>query len=277
MKNYILLTIGFVFLFQFAFCQIDTLLYYAGNNKPSSESDAVRYVSIKQKKSGVFNIERYLRLDGEWDKSKKKEIVIVTSDTSLIINIHDSRKGNELIKRIYSEVDDGYHFKEFYRNGKLKQSGITTSFYPLCLEGKTMTFYKSGKLESVCYYRNNQMLSNKTWRETGEAYVDNLFQDADVMPQYPGGVKAFSRDIGRTVRYPIRAQENGITGCVFVHFVVNEEGDISNVCIDSTRYVDLNREAYRVIASMKKKWMPGILDGKKVKVAFTVPINFQLN
>lgn len=277
MKNHILLSVCFVFLFQFAFCQKDTVFYYAGNNKSATKKNAIRYEKIKQKKPGVFNVYRYIKMNGGWDEYCPKETIIRTNDTTMIIKTVDSSDGKMLITRRYKRVEGGYHFQDYYRNGKLKQGGITTSIYPLHLEGEVMTFYNNGGVESIRNYKNNQMISNKNWTKSGDVYVDNLFFDADVMPQYPGGKRAFERDICKSVRYPIRAQENGITGSVLVHFIVDENGNISNVYIDPTCYADLNREAYKVICSLKKKWKPGILDGKKVKVAFAVPINFQLH
>lgn len=264
-------------MFQIAFGQKDTVLYYKGNNKPSFEFNATRYVKIKHKKRGVYKVERFIKKDKKWVETEVKETVIVTSDTSLIIKTSSRYKKEELINRIYKKIGGGFIFKDFYKNGKLKQAGATTSFYPLHIEGKMATFYKSGNVESICFYKNNQMVSNKNWLESGEVYVDNIFKDVDIWPQYPGGKMALNRDIAKSVRYPVTAMKNRLTGRVFVHFVVNEEGEISNVYVDSIGNWDLDKEAYRVVTSLKKKWSPGILDGKKVKVAFVIPINFMLN
>ena len=71
------------------------------------------------------------------------------------------------------------------------------------------------------------------------------------------------------------AQENNIQGKVFVQFVIEKDGSVSNVKV--TRSVDpsLDKEAIRVIQSMPK-WTPGKHRQKPVRVSFTVPINFQL-
>ena len=104
---------------------------------------------------------------------------------------------------------------------------------------------------------------------------EKIFVIAENMPEFPGGDQALFNWISSTVRYPVIAQENGITGRVYLSFVVNKQGGIENVKV--TRSVDpsLDKEAIRVINKMPK-WIPGKQRGKPVNVSFSVPINFQL-
>jgi protein TonB len=82
--------------------------------------------------------------------------------------------------------------------------------------------------------------------------------------------------LANSINYPLIAQENGIQGKVFISFVINENGDISDVTL--VRGVDaaLDKEALRVIRSLPK-WKPGKQGGKAVKVRYNVPINFELH
>ena len=98
---------------------------------------------------------------------------------------------------------------------------------------------------------------------------------ADDMPEFPGGESSLLKFLGSNVKYPVIAQENGIQGKVYVSFVINETGNIDDVCI--VRGVDnsLDNEALRVVRSMPK-WKPGKQDGKTVKVRYNVPIFFEL-
>jgi len=102
-----------------------------------------------------------------------------------------------------------------------------------------------------------------------------VFVIAEKMPEYPGGDLGLRTFIAQNVKYPNIARENDIHGKVYVRFVVNKEGFVENVQI--ARGVDplLDKEAIRVVESLKK-WTPGEQGGKKVKVWYTVPINFQL-
>lgn len=114
---------------------------------------------------------------------------------------------------------------------------------------------------------NAQNYSNKK----GDVYLT-----VEEMPKYPGGDKALRVDIANAVKYPKEAVKKGISGKVYVTFVVNEQGKT----IDSkiARGVDplLDKEALRVMNELKT-WTPGKEKGKPVKVAYTVPINFALD
>ncbi|MCQ2973719.1 MAG: TonB family protein [Bacteroidales bacterium] len=95
------------------------------------------------------------------------------------------------------------------------------------------------------------------------------------MPEFKGGDKALMKYIAEHVVYPEIAKENDIQGKVFVKFVINEKGKVTNVQL--LRGVDplLDKEAIKVIESLPD-WKPGRQSGKNVKVSMQVPINFQL-
>lgn len=89
--------------------------------------------------------------------------------------------------------------------------------------------------------------------EEDEAQVFVIVED---MPEFPGGALELQKWIARSIKYPVIAQENGITGRVFVTFVVNKVGKVEQVRV--VRGVDpsLDKEAVRVIESMPS-WKPG--------------------
>ncbi len=109
----------------------------------------------------------------------------------------------------------------------------------------------------------------------GEDTTSTPYSFVEQMPEFPGGELALRKFLATSVKYPTIAQENGIQGKVFVSFVVDTNGGISNVKV--TRGVDpsLDKEAIRVVKSMPK-WIPGKQNGEAVRVSFTVPINFVL-
>ncbi|MEF8844908.1 MAG: energy transducer TonB [Bacteroidales bacterium] len=103
-----------------------------------------------------------------------------------------------------------------------------------------------------------------------------IFVVVEDMPEFKdGGINAFRKYVQENIKYPTVAAENGIEGTVFVQFVVDTDGGISNVTV--TRGVDpsLNEEAMRVIRNAPK-WEPGQQRGKPVRVQFTIPIVFKL-
>jgi periplasmic protein TonB len=105
---------------------------------------------------------------------------------------------------------------------------------------------------------------------------DEIFVIVEDMPGFGGGdSNKFREFIQRNMKYPDIAAENGIQGRVFVAFVVEADGRVTNVRV--VRGVDpsLDREAVRVVES-SPRWKPGMQRGKPVRVSFTFPIIFVL-
>ena len=105
--------------------------------------------------------------------------------------------------------------------------------------------------------------------ETGEV-VD--FLPSEDMPIFPGNVQKW---IAKNVKYPMIATEMGIEGKVFVQFVVEKDGSVSNIRVVRGVDASLDKEAVRVISEMPK-WKPGKQRGKAVRVSYTLPIAFKL-
>lgn len=70
--------------------------------------------------------------------------------------------------------------------------------------------------------------------------------------------------------------ENGIQGKVYIQFVIEKDGSITDVKVVRGVDASLDKEAVRVVKAMPK-WKPGKQRGKPVRVSYTLPINFQLS
>lgn len=110
---------------------------------------------------------------------------------------------------------------------------------------------------------------------TEEAPEEQVFVIVEQMPSFPGGEDALRKFIAHSIKYPVIAQENGIQGKVYVTFVVDRDGSITNAKVARGVDPSLDKEALRVVNSLPK-WVPGKQGGKAVKVSFTVPISFVL-
>ena len=99
-----------------------------------------------------------------------------------------------------------------------------------------------------------------------------IFITAEENPEFNGNV---FESLSKSLKYPMISQEYGIQGKVICQFVVNRDGSISD--IEVVRGVDkyLDEEAVRVIKSMPA-WKPGKMNGKPVRVKFTLPVVFRL-
>jgi protein TonB len=112
--------------------------------------------------------------------------------------------------------------------------------------------------------------------EIEEESDDEFFMVVENMPVFPGGDLGLMKYIQRNVKYPPIAKEYNITGKVYVSFIVDKSGSVTNVKIVRGVGKNLDAEALRVVKSLPK-YKPGKQRGKAVRVMFTIPINFTLN
>lgn len=99
---------------------------------------------------------------------------------------------------------------------------------------------------------------------------------ADEAPRFPGGDSAMMSYMARSIKYPKVAQENGTQGQVIVQFFVECDGSITNAKAVRSVSKELDEEALRIINAMPK-WTPGKIQGKAVRVLYSVPVNFKLH
>ena len=95
------------------------------------------------------------------------------------------------------------------------------------------------------------------------------------MPEFPGGDKGFHQYIADNIKYPAEAKEMGISGMVYVNFIVEPDGSVSDIRVLRGIGGGCDEEAVRVVESMPK-FKPGIQDGEAVRVSYTVPVLFKL-
>lgn len=95
------------------------------------------------------------------------------------------------------------------------------------------------------------------------------------MPQFPGGDSELFAFLARNLKYPPEAKEIGVSGRVFVYFVVEPDGSISNATVKRGIGAGCDEEAIRVV-SLMPKWSPGKQRGVPVRVQFTLPVKFTL-
>ena len=108
-----------------------------------------------------------------------------------------------------------------------------------------------------------------------EEEVDEIFTIVEDQPAPPGGMSAFYKYVATTLRYPAQARRMGIEGKVFVQFVVDKDGSLTDVKAIKGIGAGCDEEAVRVI-SKAKKWKPGKQRGRAVKVRMILPITFKL-
>lgn len=109
-----------------------------------------------------------------------------------------------------------------------------------------------------------------------EEEVDEVFTIVEDQPQFPGGMPAFYKFVGDNMKYPAQARRMGIEGRVFVQFVVDKDGTVTEVKSVKGIGAGCDEEAERVLR-MSPKFKPGKQRGRAVKVRMVLPIIFKLN
>ena len=101
------------------------------------------------------------------------------------------------------------------------------------------------------------------------------FRDIEAYPEFEGGMKAFYKFIQKNLRYPASALDQEKQGKVFISFVVERDGAISDVKVLKGVGYGMDEEASRVIKK-SPNWKPGKQNGKTVRVRFNMPITFSM-
>ena len=94
-------------------------------------------------------------------------------------------------------------------------------------------------------------------------------------PEFPGGMDAFSRFLRKHLRYPDRAVEAEVAGKVFVSFIIEKDGRLTDIKVLKGIGYGCDEEATRVLKK-SPAWKPGIQNNREVRVLYTIPLVFQM-
>ena len=102
-----------------------------------------------------------------------------------------------------------------------------------------------------------------------------VFHVVEVEPEFPGGMEALYKYLAENIKYPEKAKKNKVEGRVYITFVIEKDGTVSDAKVLRSVNEELDAEALRVINAMPK-WKPGTQRGVPVRVQYNIPINFKL-
>lgn len=124
--------------------------------------------------------------------------------------------------------------------------------------------------------KNKESKNNEAVSEIKSVSDSSLiFTIVEDMPLFPGGDEARNRFLADSINYPEKAIQKRIQGTVYVSFIIDGEGSVTDVKILRGIGGGCDEEALRVVRMMPK-WIPGKQDGKVVRVLFNMPIYFKL-
>lgn len=270
--------------------QDTTVVYYDAAWKEASSENSVYYrtISKEEKKKWIstdYNKDGSVRVRGEYIKRNlkikngtfiyyyengcKKELSNFNNNTQT--GAYQDWFDNGQAKNIgqYKDNDQSEEWITYFQNGQIDSKG---HYYKGKTVGEWSWFYENGQICATEKFNNGEAVSGKYWTEEGEVLDSTV---ANVAPVFAGGMDALNRFLNETTKYPRAAQNRGAYGKVYVQFVIEIDGSISNVKIARGVDPDLDEESLRVV-SLMPYWTPGIRRNKLVRVSYIVPINFKL-
>lgn len=148
-----------------------------------------------------------------------------------------------------------------------------------------MFLFVNSQLDSSPRFNNTQLISSclrasLPTTDTINCYLQKdtsaIFYTAEQMPEFPGGIDSLYKFIGKNISYPAESITQQKQGTVIVSFFIDVDGRVKKPHI--LKGVDslLNKEAIRVV-SILPKWTAGKQEGKRVRVAYNIPIIFKLS
>jgi hypothetical protein len=246
------------------------------------------YTKIKEKlKEGdSFN---FMNISGTLPGDTKK-----TNIGSISIFVQDNIQHKVLKDTIAPPKSNIERLKNFPPEN-IKKMNVTDDGHTITLE------MKDGTIEKLTLTDEEKEQMRKEGKINAEqAKVSAVFKDVDELPEFIGGNKKLFEWLGQNVKYPVKARENGFEGTVFVGFVVEVDGSLSDIKVkrepkqifrDTITLIEINgikgnkivenevfwlgNEALRVIKLMPK-WKPGKQNGVPVRTSYTLPIKFKL-
>ena len=192
----------------------------------------------------------------------------------------------EALEMIQPDTLKGSKYEEFLkRNQRVKALEWTSG-------SKVLVILKSGKKENYDLDNSEELkkaeslygtfpmsppppppvpMSEKNTLNVTKGEDGQVFTQVEVSPEPVGGYQAFYEYIGKNFKYTESAKTKNLSGRIILQFVVEADGELSDIRILRGLGSGLDEEAVRVLAQ-SAKWKPGIQNGKPVRVAYTLPL-----
>jgi len=237
--------------------------------KASEDNVALRYLWARER---IRTLSDYASTGYGGSDEYKPEIIklglkytLLTSYTSFLAIDTDIRnkEGNSTTVNQPLPLPEGV--------SDMSVNGVVVTALGISRDKKSLG-YATQKQENltVSSYEVSKMESKEIEIEDSE----NIFVVVESMPEFTGGQKALDAFLISNLRYPKSAKDAGITGKVYVSFLIDKAGNVTNVKVLRGIGGGCDEEAVRVIKLTSGKWKPGTQRGKPVKVTMTIPIQF---
>jgi TonB family protein len=242
----------------------DTLSFFVNAKGNATEKEIAHYHRIALKTDSIewtvidYTMEDKLFRSGNYETKKLKNAI------GMHLFYYDS--GEIKAKGPYKENFKSGKWLGYFKSGKTK---YRIHYLEGKLHGPIFSYWESGIKRRVDQFKEGEFIQGRCY--DGEGIIIPHY-DFNKMPEFPGGIGPY---LGKTVTFPKEAKANGISGRVYINFVVNKDGNVEQVKVLRGVHPLLDTEALRVVKAMPQ-WIPGIKYGDKVDVSYHLPLNFKL-
>lgn len=193
------------------------------------------------------------------EEGKKEKVIIPLKKTEALKKIDKKNLLHPILVKANENPDDVKTNKEMKENAsETKTEGTNTT-------GSTSSTAITGTAFST------ETKSEGSEKEKGPVTTNEL----DRLPEYPGGIKKFYDYVGNNFEKP-DVDDRVSSLNVIMSFVIEKDGTMTDINVLRSSDKSIEREAIRVLKSLKIKWSPGFKDGEKVRVLYTLPIKVAL-
>jgi TonB family protein len=205
-----------------------------------------------------------------------------------VLKNNKNKKQGPYEKRLYN---DRLSIRGYYKNNKkdsiwinFSYNGIDTSSIGKYSDDERIGVWKiydyQGRVRYKYDYDKDDVIEYN-WYETPNTFLinsDGVWVEREIdSPPLIIGIENPLQSIIYKLSYPVRAQENGISGKVIISFIVDQDGNVSDFKVKKGVDKDLDAEALRAVKLIDKKIKPAKINGKAVTVEYHLPVVFQLN
>jgi len=157
---------------------------------------------------------------------------------------------------------------EWFENGEIK---LKAFYKDGQLYGEFSTFWPNGVQRRKDTFENGKLIEGNCYDSIGNKLPD--YFPYETLPKFPGGEDKLLNFIGNKLKNPVNSQENNIRVRVVAQFYIEANGKIEDIKILTNANYYYDMEVLRVISALPD-WIPGTLEGQKVRCKLILPISF---
>jgi TonB family protein len=187
-------------------------------------------------------------------------------------------------ERAESKITATYWVKESYYRRASRDSYSALIKYEIIIDenGKIISLREAEvKNEEVQTRQPDSLaiISQQTIAPESQAasVPDKVYDNSlvEVAPEYAGGAKELARFLSSNIKYPDLAKQKNVQGKVYLSFVVEKDGNLTDIKVKQGIGSGCDEEAIRVL-KLSEKWKPGMIKDTPIRTYFSVPVAFQL-